>query len=139
MIIFHETTFSPELFLMPHITVFFNATLIPQDSITALKQALPRITALALNSNPLHRSNIRLPQAEEKEIAVTQQPWHETDVNTSPISIMILAGISNGRDPEAVTALIMEALKQEALLPTGNPPSNIWLHFSSNNSFLALS
>lgn len=124
---------------MPHITVFFNATLIPQDSITALKQALPRITAFALNSNPLNRSNIRLPQAEEKEITVTQQPWHETDMNTSPVRIMILAGVSNGRDPEAITALIMEALKQEALLPTGNPPSNIWLHFSQNNSFLAFS
>ena len=124
---------------MPHVTVHFIPSLVDQQMIDRLKKHLQLITADAL-SDPTTifpdcagQENITVSRG---EIFVRQEAAHKTDVNPAPIEIVVDAGRSRGRNPDATAERI--ECKLSALLPSrlrGEDQACVWVRFHEQNGF----
>jgi len=126
---------------MPNVTIAFDKSKVSQTVITALKVALPVIVSEALNDHTtvtMPEGFDSLSQFQPKEIRVTQEIFHETDVNTVPIDIHILAGVQQGRSAKKVRLKINKGIRGTEIVSAELLESKqmcIWLHFSPNNDF----
>lgn len=125
---------------MPHVTVIFNPAAISQSRIDELKEKLPEIVSEALSfpSRRTLRSKLANIKVSPDEVLVCQHATHPTDVNVSPVEILIEAGAPKDRDPELVARMISKQLRKTNYLPA-NPVNGagccIWLKFSPVNAF----
>lgn len=124
---------------MPHVTVHFVPSLVDQQMIDQLKKQLQLITADALSDPtttfPQYAGQEHI-RVRKEEVFVRQEAAHKTDVNPAPIEIVVDAGRSKGRNPDATAERI--ECKVSALLPSrlcGEDQACVWVRFHEENGF----
>ncbi|HVU75415.1 MAG TPA: hypothetical protein VHD38_01080 [Candidatus Paceibacterota bacterium] len=125
---------------MPHVTVIFDTRKADQSDISALKRALPNIVSQALSDTSLMNqpNSFAAIKVAPQEVLVMQREAHESDVNVSPIEILIEAGAPKGRDQEEVAARIEKLVRELECMPQALVQSGqccVWLKFSPVNAF----
>lgn len=133
---------------MPYVTVVFDPTKIPQETVDQLKVRLQPMVAEVL-SNP---DMLDVPLTPElslelsmgfirtspEEVMVTQYAAHPTDMNVPAIEIYIQAGRPKYRSGDKIADLLGELLADTGLIPgehLGKGLSGIFVTFHEHNGF----